>query len=50
MVLDDETIELHKGVVVYVPRGVKLTGCVPRRLLHGVHDVVRGFRKLEKAS
>ena len=23
MILDDETIELHKGVVVYVPRGVK---------------------------
>ena len=23
MLLDDETIELHEGVVVYVPRGVK---------------------------
>ena len=23
MILDDEVIELHKGVVVYVPRGVK---------------------------
>src|SRR4051812_40323319 len=38
MVLDDEQIELHKGVVVYVPRGVKhkaigrltvLTVCIP---------------------
>ena len=42
MVLDDETIELHKGVVVYVPRGVKhkaigeltvLTVCIPRGVL-----------------
>ena len=23
MILDDETIELHQGVVVYVPRGVQ---------------------------
>ena len=23
MILDDDVIELHKGVVVYVPRGVK---------------------------
>src|SRR5580704_7055161 len=39
MILDDESIELHKGVVVYVPRGVKhkavgrltvLTVCIPR--------------------
>lgn len=40
MQLDDEQIELHRGVVVYVPRGVKhkawgkltvLTVCIPRR-------------------
>ena len=48
MVLDDEVIELHKGVVVYVPRGVKhkaigrltvLTVCIPRGVLHDVHEV-----------
>lgn len=48
MVLDDETIELHKGVVVYVPRGVKhkaigkltvLTVCIPRGVLHDVHEL-----------
>ena len=48
MVLDDETIELHKGVVVYVPRGVKhkaigdltvLTVCIPRGVLRDVHEV-----------
>ena len=48
MVLDDETIELHQGVVVYVPRGVKhkaigmltvLTVCIPRGVLHDVHEV-----------
>src|SRR5437867_10228133 len=48
MVLDDETIELHKGVVVYVPRGVKhkaigdltvLTVCVPRGVLSDVHEL-----------
>ena len=48
MVLDDEEIELHKGVVVHVPRGVKhkavgrltvLTVCIPRGVLHDVHDV-----------
>src|SRR5215211_5147738 len=42
MVLHDETIELHPGVVVYVPRGVKhkaigkltvLTVCIPRGVL-----------------
>jgi mannose-6-phosphate isomerase-like protein (cupin superfamily) len=46
MVLDDEVIELHRGVVVYVPRGVKhkavgdltvLTVCIPRGVLHDVH-------------
>ena len=48
MVLDDEVIELHKGVVVYVPRGVRhkaighltvLTVCVPRGVLADVHEV-----------
>ena len=48
MVLDDEVIELHKGVVVYVPRGVLhkavgrltvLTVCIPRGVLHDVHEV-----------
>src|SRR3954471_534329 len=46
MVLDDDEIELHKGVVVYVPRGVKhkavgrltvLTVCIPRGVLNDVH-------------
>ena len=48
MVLDDEVIELHRGVVVYVPRGVKhkaigkltvLTVCVPRGVLSDVHEL-----------
>jgi mannose-6-phosphate isomerase-like protein (cupin superfamily) len=48
MVLDDEEIELHKGVVVYVPRGVRhkavgkltvLLVCVPRGVLHDVHEL-----------
>jgi mannose-6-phosphate isomerase-like protein (cupin superfamily) len=48
MVLDDELIELRKGVVVYVPRGVKhkavgrltiLTVCIPRGVLHDIHEV-----------
>ena len=48
MVLDDETIELHQGVVVYVPRGVKhkaigrltvLTVCIPRGVLNDVHEL-----------
>jgi mannose-6-phosphate isomerase-like protein (cupin superfamily) len=48
MVLDDEEIELHQGVVVYVPRGVKhkaigkltvLTVCIPRGVLHDVHEL-----------
>ena len=48
MVLDDEEIELHAGVVVYVPRGVKhkasgnltvLTVCIPRGVLGDVHEV-----------
>ncbi len=48
MIVDDEEIELHRGVVVYVPRGVKhkaignltvLTICVPRGVLHDVHEL-----------
>ena len=48
MVLDDQEIELHEGVVVYVPRGVKhkargdltvLTVCVPRGVLGDVHEL-----------
>jgi mannose-6-phosphate isomerase-like protein (cupin superfamily) len=48
MVLDDEVIELHRGVVVYVPRGVRhkavgnltvLTVCIPRGVLHDVIEL-----------
>jgi mannose-6-phosphate isomerase-like protein (cupin superfamily) len=48
MVLDDEEIELHRGVVVYVPRGVRhkaigrltvLTVCIPSGVLNDVHEV-----------
>ena len=48
MVLDDDEIELHTGVVVYVPRGVKhkatgrltvLTVCIPRGVLGDVHEL-----------
>lgn len=48
MVLDDEEIELHRGVVVYVPRGVRhkavgelvvLTVCIPRGVLDDIHEV-----------
>ena len=48
LVLDDEEIEVHKGVVVYVPRGVKhkavgkmtvLTVCIPRGVLGDVHEL-----------
>ena len=48
MILDDEEIELHEGVVVYVPRGVKhkavgeltvLTVCVPAGVLNDIHEV-----------
>ena len=46
--LIDEEIELHEGVVIYVPRGVRhkavgrltvLTVCIPRGVLHDVHEV-----------
>ena len=48
MILDDEEIEVHQGVVVYVPRGVRhkavgkltvLTVCIPRGVLHDVHEL-----------
>jgi mannose-6-phosphate isomerase-like protein (cupin superfamily) len=48
MLLDDEEIEVHKGVVIYVPRGVKhkawgklkvLIVCVPRGVLDDVHEL-----------
>jgi mannose-6-phosphate isomerase-like protein (cupin superfamily) len=48
MVLDGEEIELHPGVVVYIPRGVKhkaqgdltvLTVCIPRGVLADVHEL-----------
>lgn len=48
MVLDDDTIELRRGAVVYVPRGVKhkaigkltvLTVCMPRGVLADVHEL-----------
>ena len=48
MVLDDEVIELHRGLVVYVRRGVRhkavgkltvLTVCIPRGVLHDVHEL-----------
>ena len=48
MTLDSEEIELHQGVVVYVPRGVKhkargkltvLTICIPRGVLGDVHEL-----------
>lgn len=48
MVLDDETIPVHEGVVVYVPRGVRhkavgkltvLTVCIPRGVLDDIHEV-----------
>ena len=48
MRLDDEEIELHKDVVVYVPRGVKhkawgnltvLVVCIPRGVLNDVHEL-----------
>jgi mannose-6-phosphate isomerase-like protein (cupin superfamily) len=48
MRLDEEEIELHSGVSVYVPRGVKhkawgrlkvLVVCIPRGVLHDVHEL-----------
>ncbi len=48
MTLDGEEIELHKGVVVYIPRGVKhaargsltiLTVCIPAGVMDDIHEV-----------
>ena len=48
MVLDGEEVELHEGVVVYVPRGTRhkakgdltvLVVCVPPGVLGDVHEV-----------
>jgi len=48
MVLDDEEIPVHKGIVVYVPRGMKhkavgklvvLTICIPRGVLDDIHEL-----------
>ncbi|MCE9604802.1 MAG: cupin domain-containing protein [Planctomycetia bacterium] len=48
MALDDAEIELHEGVVVYVPRGTKhrawgdlkvLVVCIPNGVLDDVHEV-----------
>ena len=48
MSLDDDEIELHSGVTVYVPRGVKhkawgrltvLVVCIPRGVLNDVHEL-----------
>ncbi|MGI8605285.1 MAG: cupin domain-containing protein [Verrucomicrobiales bacterium] len=48
MQLDDQEIELHKDVVVYVPRGVKhrawgdlkvLVICIPRGVLSDVNEL-----------
>ena len=48
MQLDDETIELHRGVVVYIPRGIKhkaigrltvLTICIPPGVMGDVHEL-----------
>lgn len=48
MALDDAEVELHEGVVVYVPRGTKhrawgdlkvLVVCIPAGVLHDIHEV-----------
>ena len=48
MVLDDDEIEVHEEMVVYVPRGTRhkavgnltvLTVCIPRGVLHDIHEV-----------
>jgi mannose-6-phosphate isomerase-like protein (cupin superfamily) len=48
MVLDGDTIEVHKGMVVYVPRGMKhkavgkltvLTVCIPRGVMDDIHEL-----------
>ncbi|MSU61980.1 MAG: cupin domain-containing protein [Pedosphaera sp.] len=48
MQLDEEEVELHKDITVYVPRGVKhkawgslkvLVVCIPRGVLNDVHEL-----------
>ncbi len=48
MILDDTQVELHPGVVVYIPRGIRhkaigtltvLTICIPRGVLNDVHEL-----------
>jgi mannose-6-phosphate isomerase-like protein (cupin superfamily) len=48
MILDSDEIELHPGIVVYVPRGVRhkavgkltiLTVCIPRGELNDIYEV-----------
>jgi mannose-6-phosphate isomerase-like protein (cupin superfamily) len=48
MLLDDERIEVHPGVVVYVPRGTRhkavgdltvLTVCIPRGVMDDIHEL-----------
>ncbi len=48
MTLDGTEIELHQGVVVYVPRGIKhkavgdltvLVICVPRGVMNDIHEI-----------
>ncbi len=41
MVLDDEVIELHKGVVVYVPRGREAQGHRQAHRAHRLHSAGR---------
>src|SRR5438876_522498 len=48
MLVDEQEIELRKGLLVYVPRGVKhkawgeltvLVTCIPRGVLNDVHEL-----------
>jgi mannose-6-phosphate isomerase-like protein (cupin superfamily) len=48
MILDDERIDVHPGVVVYVPRGMRhkavgkltvLLVCIPPGVLNDIHEV-----------
>lgn len=48
MVLDDDEVDVHAGMVVYVPRGTRhkavgdltvLTVCIPRGVLHDIYEV-----------
>ena len=48
MVLDDETIDVKQGMVVYIPRGMRhkavgkmtiLTVCIPPGVLGDIHEV-----------